>query len=251
MAQEQDLSGNKAATVRVHSQAELLEDSEPKHCGVPGPSENNAGPNLPALHPHADIAGLPHDPPPICDPESYPLGGPDTQGSQNPAGKHRQGCPRIHKDFNALGSVPPSRRQDFYVDPDNAHVGEIVPWRAPMFNSRPDISAGADMKDSDLNDPMELVGVELPEGDLNEMAECFLEELIRDGWDDESLLRLFSDPFYRFPYRIYQEKGEAYVMSLIAALRKKWGYWKGDDIPSRLRMDEMKKQYFKEVKGDG
>lgn len=94
----------------------------------------------------------------------------------------------------------------------------------------------------DPDDPMELVGVALPEGSLEEMAECLVEELIRDGWDDESLLRLFFDPFYRATYRLYREKGEAYVRSLIAGLRQEWGYWKGDDVPLRLRLDEVKKR---------
>jgi len=97
-------------------------------------------------------------------------------------------------------------------------------------------------KEFDPDDPMELVGMALPEGDLEEMAECLVEELIRDGWDDEGLLRLFSDPFYRATYRIYQEKGEAYVLALIGTLRQKWGYWKGDNISLRLRLDEMKKR---------
>lgn len=104
----------------------------------------------------------------------------------------------------------------------------------------------------DPDDPMELVGVALPEGDLDEMAECLVEELIRDGWDDENLLCLFRDPFYRAPYRIYQEKGETDILALIATLRQKWGYWKGDDIRLRLRVDQMKKQTLKkEGEGDG
>ena len=97
-------------------------------------------------------------------------------------------------------------------------------------------------KDSDADDPMELVGVALPGGDLDQMAECFVEEYIRDGWDDESLLGLFRDPFYRATYRICQEKGEEYVLALICRLREKWGYWEGKDIPVRLRTDKVKKR---------
>ncbi len=97
-------------------------------------------------------------------------------------------------------------------------------------------------KEFDLDDPMELVGVALPEGDMEEMAVCLVEELIRDGWDDEGLLRVFSDPFYRTTYRISQEKGEDYVLALIGTLRRKWGYWKGgEEISRHLRLDEIKK----------
>ncbi len=104
-------------------------------------------------------------------------------------------------------------------------------------------------KDFDADDPMELVGVAPPGGDPEQMAECFVEEYIRDGWGDENLLCLFRDPFYRATYRIYQEKGEEYVLALIGKVRQKWGYWKGD-ASLRLRLDEIKKRMLKEVKDD-
>ena len=103
-------------------------------------------------------------------------------------------------------------------------------------------------------DPMEIVGVSLPDGDIDEMAECLVEDYIRDGWDDDSLLRLFREPFYRATHRIYVEKGEAYVVDLISRLRQTWGYWKSG-VPSeddqltrdgeegsRLDGDEVDKQ---------
>ena len=105
-------------------------------------------------------------------------------------------------------------------------------------------------KEFDADDPMELVGVAPPGGDIEQMAQCLVEEYIRDGWSDEDLLCLFRDSFYRATYRIYQEKGEEYVLALIGKVRQKWGYWKGD-ASQRLRLDEIKKQMFKEVKGDG
>ncbi len=86
-------------------------------------------------------------------------------------------------------------------------------------------------KQFEQGDPMEIVGVSLPEGDIDDMAECLVEDYIRNGWDDESLLRLFRDPFYRATHRIYQKKGEAYVLALTARLRQKWGYRKGDACP--------------------
>ncbi len=106
-------------------------------------------------------------------------------------------------------------------------------------------------KDCEPDDPMELVGVALGEGSIEEMAECLVEEYIRDGWDDENLLRLFRDPFYRATYRIYQEKGDEYIRALIGKTRQKWGCWKRADIPVRLRADEVKKRFLREVNGDG
>lgn len=100
------------------------------------------------------------------------------------------------------------------------------------------------------DDPVELVGVALPEGDFEEMIKCLVEEYIRDGWDDAGLLHLFRDPFYRVTHRIYQEKGEAHVLALMASLRQKWGYWTGS-AARRLRLDEAKKRMIREVKSDG
>ncbi len=106
-------------------------------------------------------------------------------------------------------------------------------------------------KDCEPNDPMELVGVALGEGSIEEMAECLVEEYVRDGWDDEDLLRLFHDPFYRATYRICQEKGDEFVLALIGKARQRWGCWKRADIPVRLRADEIKKRILSEVKRDG
>ena len=106
-------------------------------------------------------------------------------------------------------------------------------------------------KKFDANDPMELVGVSLPGADLDQMAECLVEEYIRGGWDDESLLRLFRDPFYQATHRVYQEKGEMYVHRLIATLRQRWGYYKGEDISCWLGQDEFKKPSSEEAKSDG
>ena len=97
-------------------------------------------------------------------------------------------------------------------------------------------------KEFEPDDPMELVGVALPEGNLEEMMECLIEEYIWDGWDDENLLHLFRDPFYRATHQVYRKKGEEYILALISRLREKWGYWKGKDISLRLRTDEVKKQ---------
>jgi hypothetical protein len=106
-------------------------------------------------------------------------------------------------------------------------------------------------KEFDLDDPMELVGVTLGGGSIEEMAECLVEEFVRDGWDDENLLRLFHDPFYRATYRIRQEKGDEYILALIGRVRQKWGCWKRDDIAGRFRADEVKKRMLNEVKADG
>ncbi len=106
-------------------------------------------------------------------------------------------------------------------------------------------------KDFEPDDPMELVGVALGGGSIEEMAECLVEEYVRDGWDEESLLRLFHDPFYRATYRICQEKGDEYILALIRRAREKWGCGRRADIAERLQADDVKKRMLNEVKGDG
>ncbi|OGS04286.1 MAG: hypothetical protein A3G41_04130 [Elusimicrobia bacterium RIFCSPLOWO2_12_FULL_59_9] len=105
-------------------------------------------------------------------------------------------------------------------------------------------------KEFDPEDPLELVGVGLPEGNLEEMAQCLVEEYVRDGWDDESLLKLFQDPFYRMAHQIYKEAGEARILKLVQLARKKWGGFERGDAHSRLRLDGVKKAWLKEVKPD-
>lgn len=126
-------------------------------------------------------------------------------------------------------------------------------------------------KEFDPEDPMELIGVSLPEGNVNHMAECLVEEYVRDGWDDESLLHLFRDPFYRATHRIWREQGESYVLDLIRRSRERWGIRTGSsssrielrvgssapensssdgmaEIRATVRRDEMKKRMLEEVK---
>ncbi len=76
----------------------------------------------------------------------------------------------------------------------------------------------------DLNDPMELVGVEVPseEDTLDEMARCFVDEFVRLGYPDEVILHLFKSPFFAGSHLIYRRKGEGYVLALMEEIRAKW-----------------------------
>lgn len=77
----------------------------------------------------------------------------------------------------------------------------------------------------DFDDPMELVGVEIPtdEDTLDEMARCFIDEFVRLGYPDKAILHLFKSPFFVGSHLIYQRKGEAYVKALIEETRARWG----------------------------
>jgi hypothetical protein len=78
------------------------------------------------------------------------------------------------------------------------------------------------MKPPTANDPMELVGVALPQGDLERMAECLVEEYLLLGWSKRQILSLFSRNCFRATHRIHMEKGEAYVAALIDRIAAEW-----------------------------
>ena len=77
----------------------------------------------------------------------------------------------------------------------------------------------------DAEDPMALVGMVLPgvPGQLEAMAECFVEEYVRMGWDEPRLMTLFVNPLFMATHRIYCQKGEDYVRELIRKMCGKWG----------------------------
>ena len=79
-------------------------------------------------------------------------------------------------------------------------------------------------KPFDDDDPMELIGVAFPQGEVDEMAEIIVEEFIKMGLDDEELFGLFRSPLYYTPHAIYREKGGAYVKALIGKARERWGF---------------------------
>jgi len=79
------------------------------------------------------------------------------------------------------------------------------------------------------DDPMEVVGVLLPEGDLDETAAVLVEEFVRAGYDDGTLMELFRNPFYRATHWIYRARGEAYVRDLIERARRRWASGRPED----------------------
>ncbi len=78
-------------------------------------------------------------------------------------------------------------------------------------------------KPGEPEDPMALVGVALPRGDADLMAACLVDEYVRLGLSDERLLALFRSPFYAGAHAVYRARGEAYVKTLIAQARARWG----------------------------
>ena len=80
-------------------------------------------------------------------------------------------------------------------------------------------------KEPEPDDPLELTGVVLPapdEASLKDMAVCFVEEFLRDGWSDEQLQAMFRNPYYRGPYLVWRQKGDAYVEAVIQEVHHIW-----------------------------
>ncbi len=78
------------------------------------------------------------------------------------------------------------------------------------------------MKPLQLNDPHELVGVSLAEGECDFMAECLVEEYLLLGWSNPQIMSLFTRPCFRMTHQIYLDRGHDYVAALIAQVRAKW-----------------------------
>ncbi len=80
-------------------------------------------------------------------------------------------------------------------------------------------------KECEPDDPLEMIGVQLngqSEAQLRDMALCFAEEFIRQGFNKEKLLQVFKNPFYQGPYLVFQQKGEDFVRSVINEALAMW-----------------------------
>jgi hypothetical protein len=77
----------------------------------------------------------------------------------------------------------------------------------------------------DFEDPMELNGVGLVcEEDTTEaMAECFIEEFMRLGYNHKQLLALFRNPHYIGMNLVMQNRGEPFVREKISEVFARWG----------------------------
>ena len=80
-------------------------------------------------------------------------------------------------------------------------------------------------KPAEPDDPMALVGVELPADSaaLTEMAYVFAEEFARLGFDAARLLRLFRNSSYAGPHHAYRALGEPAIRDIIAECVGVWG----------------------------
>ena len=70
----------------------------------------------------------------------------------------------------------------------------------------------------DPTDPMALHGVVVEtqdDGAMREMAECFVEEYARAGFDSDRILRMFRTQAYAGPFLAYKTLGEDVIRAFI------------------------------------
>src|SRR5262245_41626880 len=77
----------------------------------------------------------------------------------------------------------------------------------------------------DFDDPFELNGMAMVtrEDTTNDMAECFIEEFMRLGYNHKQVLALFRNTFYVGPNMALEKRGEPFIRELIAEVFARWG----------------------------
>ncbi len=77
----------------------------------------------------------------------------------------------------------------------------------------------------DFEDPMELNGMALlsHEDTTDAMADCFIEEFMRMGYNHQQIFALFRNPHYLGLNLVLEKRGEPFVRETIAAAFAKWG----------------------------
>ncbi len=77
-------------------------------------------------------------------------------------------------------------------------------------------------KELDPDDPMELVGVEIPGGDAHQVLDDLVQEYLFMGWSSTRIMYLFRSPHYAATHHIYQQMGADYVKERIEQLSQQW-----------------------------
>lgn len=85
----------------------------------------------------------------------------------------------------------------------------------------------------DFEDPFELNGMALlsSEDTTDAMAECFVEEYMRMGYNHKQIFELFRDEHYVGPHLAYRQRGELFIRGLIGEVFCRWGKpatWPGE-----------------------
>ena len=76
----------------------------------------------------------------------------------------------------------------------------------------------------DPEDPMELIGVEIPGTDPDQIMDDIIQEYLFMGWSASQILFLFVSPYYGATHQIYKQKGKDYVQERVQRLFEEWHY---------------------------
>ena len=80
--------------------------------------------------------------------------------------------------------------------------------------------------DPDATDPMTLHGIAVEtnsDAAMRDMADCFVEEYLRMGFDTDRILKMFQTEGYAGPFLAYQTLGEDAIRRIIDELVPLWG----------------------------
>ena len=89
--------------------------------------------------------------------------------------------------------------------------------------------------DPDATDPMTRHGVVVEtetDAAMRDMADCFVEEYLRSGFDADRILKMFQTRGYAGPFLAYQTLGEDAIQRIIDELMPLWGGRKDRAAPS-------------------
>lgn len=96
----------------------------------------------------------------------------------------------------------------------------------------------------DVTDPMMLNGVVLEDVGaptqeaVLEMAECFIDEYARLGFDANRILHMFRTKGYAGPYMATEILGETAIRELVGTVLARWGGKRTGGIVQRTRKDQ-------------
>lgn len=80
-------------------------------------------------------------------------------------------------------------------------------------------------------DPFELRGTGIPEGDTEYQARSIIEEFLWSGMSEAEVLKLFEDPFYSGTFLLTQRLGRKTILRILKESR--------DAVPSfKVRVDQ-------------
>jgi hypothetical protein len=85
------------------------------------------------------------------------------------------------------------------------------------------IARHGSQKQAEPSDPLALVGMRVPGGDVDALLRCFIEEYAAMGYGAEEILALFREPRYAAIHPAYLRLGEDAVRARIAAVLQKCG----------------------------